>query len=154
MPSVNRNANWPGPEGSTAVDLKHTLDQLNGYHDGILQALRTAATYRDPSDAPSASANLIDKEMLQKTLTDYGYPNSYCKDTGKPESDDNQEDGEVEDDMQPCGIIRIRTLKDLLKQLQQYPRNVSSPTGSRISDNEGDHHYGIDSSVYSESSQG
>ncbi|XP_076237626.1 disintegrin and metalloproteinase domain-containing protein mind-meld isoform X9 [Calliopsis andreniformis] len=144
-----------GPGGSTVVDLKHTLDQLNGYHDGILQALRNATTYRDTSDTPSVSGNLIDKDTLQKTLSECDYPNAYCKDMNKQDYLDNQEDEEVEKDMRPCGIFRIRTLEDLVKQLQRPPpRHDSSPTGSRMSDNEADPHYGIDSSVYSESSQG
>ncbi|XP_076169368.1 disintegrin and metalloproteinase domain-containing protein mind-meld isoform X5 [Ptiloglossa arizonensis] len=144
----------------TVGDLECTLDQLNGYHENIMETLRTANTHCKLSGTPSASGNLIDDEALRKSLTECNYPDTCCKDINGPDHIDNQEDDdddEVMEEDDTCSPIRIRTLDDIIKQLERHSMRYMSPCGSeeiRTSENEGDRHYRIDSSVCSESSQG
>ncbi|XP_076684609.1 disintegrin and metalloproteinase domain-containing protein mind-meld isoform X3 [Andrena cerasifolii] len=142
-----------GPGGGTVVDLERTLDQLNGYHGDIIQALMNAASHRDLPGTPSASGNLIEGEAVCKPQTECGYPTAYCKNVDKQAYIGGQEDEETELGKLTCGPLRIRNLDDLKKQLERHSVSIRvSPTGS---DNDGhDHHCGIDSSVCSESSQG
>lgn len=135
------------------VDLERTLDQLNGYHGDIIQALMNAASHRDLPGTPSASGNLIEGEAVCKPQTECGYPTAYCKNVDKQAYIGGQEDEETELGKLTCGPLRIRNLDDLKKQLERHSVSIRvSPTGS---DNDGhDHHCGIDSSVCSESSQG
>uniref|UniRef100_A0A336MZJ4 CSON003544 protein n=1 Tax=Culicoides sonorensis TaxID=179676 RepID=A0A336MZJ4_CULSO len=58
----------PIQTGGTAVsDVERTLKSLNGYHEDILEALRTAASHRSTGNTPSGS---ISEEMIRKTLQD------------------------------------------------------------------------------------
>lgn len=140
-------------------EVERTLNQLNGYHENIIEVLRNAGIRRDPSEAPSGSGNLLDNEAIRKSLVDC-YPDSYCKDTDEHDhmdNMDNQDDEDVDVGLQPCGTIRIRTLEDIIKQLERHSVRHMSPSGSeeiRMSESEGDRHYRLDSSVCSESSQG
>ncbi|KAI4494456.1 hypothetical protein M0802_008948 [Mischocyttarus mexicanus] len=141
-------------------EVQQTLNQLNGYHENILEVLRNAGIRRDPSETASGSGNLLDSEAIRKSLADCGYPESYCKDTDEHDhmdNIDNQDDEDVDVALQPCSTIRIRTLEDIIKQLERHSVRHMSPSGSeeiRMSESEGDRHYRLDSSVCSESSQG
>lgn len=141
------------------VEMQRTLNTLNGYHGDIMEALRTAATHRGMASTQSGSGNLMDNEVLRKSLTDCAYPDAYHKvptDNGQ-DNIDNQDDDDEEDVLPPCGPIRIRTLEDIIRQLEVHSARHQSPNGSedmRISEGEGDRPYRIDSSVCSESSQG
>ncbi|XP_035721048.1 disintegrin and metalloproteinase domain-containing protein 11-like isoform X18 [Vespa mandarinia] len=141
-------------------EVERTLNQLNGYHENIIEVLRNAGIRRDPSETPSGSGNLLDNEAIRKSLAECGYPDSYCKDTDEHDhmdNMDNQDDDDVDVGLQPCGTIRIRTLEDIIKQLERHSVRHMSPSGSeeiRMSESEGDRHYRLDSSVCSESSQG
>ncbi|XP_053982119.1 disintegrin and metalloproteinase domain-containing protein unc-71 isoform X5 [Hylaeus volcanicus] len=143
--------------GDTVVELERTLDRLNDYHEDIMEALRTAKTHRELSETPSAS---MDGEALRQPLTERGYPDSCHKDMDGHEHIDNQEDDdgeELEEFESGCGPIRIRTLEDIIKQLERHTTQHMSHYDSeeiRMSENEADRHYRIDSSVCSESSQG
>ncbi|KAK2583419.1 hypothetical protein KPH14_009404 [Odynerus spinipes] len=141
-------------------EVERTLNQLNGYHENIIQVLRNAGIRRDPSEAPSGSSNLLDNEAIRKSLGECDYPDSYCKDADEHDpmdNMDNQDDEDVDVGLEPCGPIRIRTLEDIIKQLERHSTRHMSPSGSeeiRMSESEGDRHYRLDSSVCSESSQG
>ncbi|XP_044585956.1 disintegrin and metalloproteinase domain-containing protein 9 isoform X13 [Cotesia glomerata] len=139
--------------------VAQTLSSLNGYHGELMEALRNATTHRGMSGTPSGSGNLMDDEMIRKSLAECGYPDGYRKATADSGQDniDNQDDDDEEDVPPTCGPIRIRTLEDIIRQLEVHSARHMSPNGSedmRISENEGDRHYRIDSSVCSESSQG
>ncbi|CAK9826956.1 Disintegrin and metalloproteinase domain-containing protein 11 [Anthophora retusa] len=145
--------------GGTATAVACPLEQLNGYHEHIIEALRHAATHIDTSGTPSGSGNPMDDEGLMENLTEplaergYLTDDGYREDIGGQEHIDNQVDEEYGP---PCNTLRIRTLEDLIKQLDRHARH-SSPCDSediRMSESEPDRHYRIDSSVCSESSQG
>ncbi|XP_017754972.1 PREDICTED: disintegrin and metalloproteinase domain-containing protein 11 isoform X11 [Eufriesea mexicana] len=146
-------------EGGTVASVEHTLSQLNGYHEHILEALKMAADQRDASGTPSTSGNPMDDEALTEPLAELltePLP-EYSTDSYRKimKHIDSQADEEYEE-YQPCAPVRIRTLKDLIKQLEHTARNTS-PTGSedmRMSESEADRPYRKDSSVCSESSQG
>ncbi|XP_018348063.1 PREDICTED: uncharacterized protein LOC108752010 isoform X5 [Trachymyrmex septentrionalis] len=154
-----------GLGGGAIEHVERTLNQLNGYHEDILEVLKNAASRRDLVGTPSGS-NLLDEDALRKSLAECGYPDMYRKDTdGQDNGIDNGQE-EEEDDVElqpPCGTIRIRNLEDLIRQLEHrasarpYMTGQMSPSGSeeiRTSETEPDRHYRIDSSVCSESSQG
>ncbi|XP_018397124.1 PREDICTED: disintegrin and metalloproteinase domain-containing protein 19 isoform X8 [Cyphomyrmex costatus] len=151
--------------GGAIEHVERTLNQLNGYHEDILEVLKNAASRRDLVGTPSGS-NLLDEDALRKSLAECGYPDVYRKDTdGQDNGIDNGQE-EEDDDVElqpPCGTIRIRNLEDLIRQLEHrasarpYMTGQMSPSGSeeiRTSETEPDRHYRIDSSVCSESSQG
>ncbi|KAJ8679601.1 hypothetical protein QAD02_015388, partial [Eretmocerus hayati] len=129
---------------------------LNGYHDDILEVLRNA--HRDFTAAPSGSGNLLDDEMIRKSLADHGFSSDYRKGSDSHDNADNMDDDDDEEELPPtCGTIRIRTLEDIIRQLENHSTRHMSPVDSediRISENENDRHYRMDSSVCSESSQG
>ncbi|XP_025986227.2 disintegrin and metalloproteinase domain-containing protein unc-71 isoform X5 [Solenopsis invicta] len=154
-----------GLGGSTIEHVERTLNQLNGYHEDILEVLKNAASRRELVGTPSGSGNLLDEDAIRKSLAECGYPDMYQKDTdGQDNGIDNGQE-EEDDDVElqpPCGTIRIRNLEDLIRQLEHraarpYLTGQMSPSGSeeiRTSETEPDRHYRIDSSVCSESSQG
>ncbi|XP_014610805.1 PREDICTED: disintegrin and metalloproteinase domain-containing protein 11 isoform X11 [Polistes canadensis] len=139
-------------------EVQQTLNQLNGYHENILEVLRKAGIRRDPSETASGSGNLLDNEAIRKSLLECGYPDPYSKDIDDHMNNmDNQDDEDIDVGLEPCSTIRIRTLEDIIKQLERHSVRHMSPSGSeeiRMSESEGDRHYRPDSSVCSESSQG
>lgn len=108
--------------GGGGIDVARTLNQLNGYHDDIIEVLKNAASRRDLAGTPSGSGNLLDEDLLRKSLAECGYPNVYHKETeGQDNGIDNQEDDEEEEELQPpCGTIRIRNLEDIIRQLEHH----------------------------------
>jgi len=111
-----------GLGGGAIEHVERTLNQLNGYHEDILEVLKNAASRRDLAGTPSGSSNLLDEDVLRKSLAEVGWhPDVYRKDTdGQDNGIDNGQDDEEEDvELQPpCGTIRIRTLEDLIRQLE------------------------------------
>lgn len=108
----------PGLGGGAIEHVERTLNQLNGYHEDILEVLKNAASRRDLAGTPSGSSNLLDEDVLRKSLAEVGWhPDVYRKDTDG--QDNEQEDEEEDVELQPpCGTIRIRTLEDLIRQLE------------------------------------
>ncbi|XP_043283238.1 disintegrin and metalloproteinase domain-containing protein 11 isoform X3 [Venturia canescens] len=152
----------------TMVDMQRTLNSLNGYHGHIMEALRIAESHRGGmGNTPPGSTTLLDEEGLRKSLAECGYADAYRKLQQQQQSSqqqqdgqehiDNQDDDDDEDVPPSCGPMRIRTLEDIIRQLEHHSARHMSPSGSedmRISEGEADRHYRIDSSVCSESSQG
>ncbi|XP_043465764.1 disintegrin and metalloproteinase domain-containing protein 33 isoform X6 [Leptopilina heterotoma] len=142
--------------GGQLTDVERTLNSLNGYHDDILVALRNAASHRGLSTTPSGSGNILDDESIRKSLAECGYGDAYRKSSDQ-DNIDNQDDDE-EEEIPPCGgPIRIRTLEDIIRQLEHHSARHMSPSESediRMSETEADRPYRVDSSVCSESSQG
>ena len=137
------------------TDVERTLNSLNGYHDDIIEALRNA--HRGLSGTTSVNDNLLDDETIRKSLAECGYNNSYRKTSDLQDNIDNQDDIDDDDELPPdCGTIRIRTLEDIIRQLEHHSTRYMSPDSEDIrnSENEADKQYRLDSSVCSESSQG
>ncbi|XP_043512070.1 disintegrin and metalloproteinase domain-containing protein 11-like isoform X10 [Frieseomelitta varia] len=152
-----------GMERGAVANVERTLDQLNGYHEHIIEALRMAANQRETSGTTSTGGNAMDDEALTEPLTELlteHLPECYPTDTYRKDiikHIDNQADEEYDEYAPSCGIIRIRTLEDLIKQLERHTTRNRSPSGSedmRMSESEADRPYRKDSSVCSESSQG
>ncbi|XP_033231611.1 disintegrin and metalloproteinase domain-containing protein 19 isoform X2 [Belonocnema kinseyi] len=142
--------------GGTLTDVERTLNSLNGYHDDIIEALRNAATHRGLATTPSGSGNILDDEAIRKSLAECGYGDAYRK-SDVQDNIDNQDDEEEEEIPPTCGTIRIRTLEDIIRQLEHHSTRHMSPSESediRMSETEADRPYRVDSSVCSESSQG
>ncbi|XP_066602697.1 disintegrin and metalloproteinase domain-containing protein 9 isoform X4 [Prorops nasuta] len=148
--------------GGGIAEVERTLNRLNGYHEEIIGFFRDAEACREHSGTPSGSGNLPDDEILRKSLADCGYPDAYRKDAEGQDNMDNQEYDDDSEVIRPCGTIRIRTLEDLIRQIDHCgARQFMSPSASediRISENEADRHYRIRlppaSSICSESPQG
>ncbi|XP_076327689.1 disintegrin and metalloproteinase domain-containing protein unc-71-like isoform X1 [Tachypleus tridentatus] len=113
--------------------ISETFKNMNGYHEDILEALHSAASYHPAvflSSPNQESAQHLsstpDTDALQSVLENI----KVC-------------DNDREDTVPPCGSLRIRNLEDLLRQYDQTAENVS-PAGSediRFSEPEADRHY-------------
>lgn len=176
------SASGGGTGTASMAEVERTLKSLNGYHEDILEALRNAATHRGATATPSGSSSLLSDEILRKTLQDCSttvvyqdYPNTkrissqekICDQTHTVLVENSPSrlhihqphqppDEDEDDEVPPCGPIRIRNLEDLIRQLEHHSRHMS-PSGSediRMSETEADRHYRLDSSsACSESSQ-
>lgn len=74
--------------GTAALDVERTMKSLDGYHEGLLEALRTAATsHRSSGNTPSGS---ISGEILMKTLQECSLPSyEYKRNSSKNSSKEN-----------------------------------------------------------------
>ncbi|CAG0885167.1 unnamed protein product [Darwinula stevensoni] len=111
-------------------EVERTLKSMNGYHEDILDALRSAATQRAVGGYSSAGSGPSLSDEHRKSLSD-GYPDystvPYPHSIRRPGSSLVDED-----EVPPCGPIRIRNLKDLLRQLESGSMSGRhlSPNGS------------------------
>ncbi|XP_052861925.1 uncharacterized protein LOC128268731 [Anopheles cruzii] len=220
--AINLGGAGVGPSGSgsgalgnlggvlgTVSDVERTMKSLNGYHEDILEALRSAAqAQRSSANTPSGS---ISEELLRKTLAEcvggsqlntanvhppereYAAKRNVSSRTGSRENvcesqphvlndasqtatllhhhrqqqqqhlvqqQQQQATGLLvdDDDTPSVGPLRIRNLEDLIRQLEHHSSRHMSPSGSediRMSENEAERHYRVDSSAAcSESSHG
>ncbi|XP_065341414.1 disintegrin and metalloproteinase domain-containing protein 33 isoform X6 [Cloeon dipterum] len=139
-------------------EVERTLKSLNGYHEDILEALRTAASHRTGSvglEAAAAAAAAVaaanrpgpsglgSQELRVKEAC---YPHDYASDYPNPSLlKSSQEklvavaaaaiassagDSGDEDAVPPCNTIRIRNLEDLIRQLEHHSSRHMSPSGS------------------------
>ena len=137
-------------------DVERTLKTLNGYHEDILEALRTAASSRGGGTGTlgSGSASFSGfSDELRKSLSD-GYPEYASEFAMLKSSHEKLVDDGSGSDIPPCGPLRIRNLEDLIRQLESHPGRHMSPSGSeeiRMSETEADRHYRLDSSSCTES---
>ncbi|XP_059475027.1 disintegrin and metalloproteinase domain-containing protein 23 isoform X2 [Neocloeon triangulifer] len=155
-------------------EVERTLKSLNGYHEDILEALRTAASHRTGSTvgleaaaaAAVAAANRAGPSGLgsqELRLKEACYPHDYASDYPNPSLlKSSQEklvavaaaaiassagDSGDEDAVPPCNTIRIRNLEDLIRQLEHHSSRHMSPSGSediRMSETEADRHYRLE----------
>lgn len=119
------------------------FQDLNGYHEGIIVALKTAAAQRANAGSAAGSGDL-------RALQDYEYKRDRVSSAEKiHEAELRRQRGgeEEEDEPQQCGPIRIRNLEDLIRQLEHHSSRHMSPSGSediRMSETEADRHYRLD----------
>ena len=156
---------------SSLSDVERTLKSLNGYHEDILQALRSAAASQRSASTASLSDEL--RKSFADSYSDYFPPPEYLSmrslsshdklARGLCSSSSNSErvpcglnsplpptggliadSGDEADLVPPCGPIRIRNLEDLIRQLERHSIRHTSPNGSediRMSETEADRHY-------------
>ncbi|XP_060810887.1 disintegrin and metalloproteinase domain-containing protein 22 isoform X2 [Amyelois transitella] len=128
------------PAGAVA-DMEYKFKDLNGYHENIIVALKSAAAQRAAGGAPRGSGDL-------RALQDYEYKRERVPSAEKIHDDMRRQRGDDEDDEPPpCGSIRIRNLEDLIRQLEHHSSRHMSPSGSediRMSETEADRHYRIE----------
>lgn len=121
------------------------FQDLNGYHENIIVALKTAAAQRASAGAAVGSGDL-------RALQEYEYKRERAPSAEKIHEAElrRQRGDEEEDEAPPCGPIRIRNLEDLIRQLEHHSSRHMSPSGSediRMSETEADRHYRIDGEV-------
>ncbi|CAB3234763.1 unnamed protein product [Arctia plantaginis] len=131
-----------GQEPSGAVaDMEYKFKDLNGYHENIIVALKTAAAQRASVGGASGSGDL-------RALQEYEYKRERAPSAEKIHEGDLRRRADDEEDEPPqCGPIRIRNLEDLIRQLEHHSSRHMSPSGSediRMSETEADRHYRIE----------
>ncbi|XP_050559263.1 disintegrin and metalloproteinase domain-containing protein 11 isoform X4 [Spodoptera frugiperda] len=132
------------PAGAVA-DMEYKFKDLNGYHENIIVALKTAAAQR----AAGAGGIAVGSGDL-RALQEY----EYNKRERAPSAEKihetelrRQRNDDEEDEPPQCGPIRIRNLEDLIRQLEHHSSRHMSPSGSediRMSETEADRHYRIE----------
>ncbi|XP_075969090.1 disintegrin and metalloproteinase domain-containing protein mind-meld isoform X4 [Anticarsia gemmatalis] len=132
-----------GQEPSGAVaDMEYKFKDLNGYHENIIVALKTAAAQRASAGGASGSGDL-------RALQEYEYNKRERAPSAEKihEADLRRRADDEEDEPPQCGPIRIRNLEDLIRQLEHHSSRHMSPSGSediRMSETEADRHYRIE----------
>ena len=125
------------------TEVERTLKSLNGYHEDILEALRNAASTRGTSSASYS-------DELRKSLTLSSNPELARAGASLLST---EPDGSV-DTLPRQATIRIRNLEDLIRQLEQPPLRLRSPSSSdelRLSETEADRQLRLESSSCTES---
>lgn len=150
-------------------EVERTLKSLNGYHEDILEALRTAASHRTGSmagleaaaavaaaAAARASASGLGSQELRGAhdyAADYPPNSSLLKASQEnlvavaAAAIASAGDSGDEDTVPACNTIRIRNLEDLIRQLEHHSSRHMSPSGSediRMSESEADRHYRLE----------
>ncbi|KAK9754756.1 Disintegrin [Popillia japonica] len=108
--------------GVSMSEVERTLKSLNGYHEDILKALRTAASHRGTATTPSGSSTALSDEVIRRSLQECAassYPD-YKRSSSQEKICEAQvvveAEDEDDDDVPPCGPIRIRNLEDLIRR--------------------------------------
>lgn len=149
---LSQSDNNADPECQVS-EVERTLKSLNGYHEDIIDALKRAASHR--TGAPSMSSDEIrtaHHEPYPRFPSALGTAGEFTR--LKTSHEKLVDSGGEEDQVPPCGTIRIRNLEDLIRQLEHHPSRHMSPSGSedlRMSEPEADRHYRLDSSSCTES---
>ncbi|KAK7067147.1 Disintegrin and metalloproteinase domain-containing protein 22 [Halocaridina rubra] len=153
--ALSQSDNNADPECQVS-EVERTLKSLNGYHEDIIDALKRAASHR--SGAASMSSDELHGghhdtyPRFPPGATAIGGPAEFTR--LKASHEKLADSGGEDDQVPPCGPIRIRNLEDLIRQLEHHPSRHMSPSGSeeiRMSETEADRHYRLDSSSCTES---
>ncbi|KAK4293306.1 hypothetical protein Pmani_033983, partial [Petrolisthes manimaculis] len=153
---LSQSDNNADPECQVS-EVERTLKSLNGYHEDIIDALKRAASHRSAGAASMSSDELHTAHhdtypRFPPGATAVGGPPEYTR--LKASHEKLPDSGGEDDQVPPCGTIRIRNLEDLIRQLEHHPSRHMSPSGSeeiRMSETEADRHYRLDSSSCTES---
>lgn len=149
--------NTPSGSGSISEELlRKTLQDCNPNH-----LYNDYLSNKRSSSKASSKENICDPGLQSHTvMIETNPPNQMLAGhhhrggSGPPLSAQDMND----DEGPSVGPLRIRNLEDLIRQLEHHSSRHMSPSGSediRMSENEADRHYRIDSSAAcSESSQG
>ncbi|XP_071515149.1 disintegrin and metalloproteinase domain-containing protein unc-71 isoform X3 [Panulirus ornatus] len=152
---LSQSDNNADPECQVS-EVERTLKSLNGYHEDIIDALKRAASHR--SGATSMSSDELHTAphdtypRFPPGAAAIGGPAEFTR--LKASHEKLADSGGEDDQVPPCGPIRIRNLEDLIRQLEHHPSRHMSPSGSeeiRMSETEADRHYRLDSSSCTES---
>ncbi|XP_048479376.1 disintegrin and metalloproteinase domain-containing protein 11 isoform X5 [Plutella xylostella] len=126
------------PQGAVA-DMEYKFKDLNGYHEGIIEALKTAAAQRASVGGSACGSGDL------RALQEYEYKRERAPSAEKiHEIELRRQRGEEEEE---CGPIRIRNLEDLIRQLEHHSSRHMSPSGSqdiRQDEPEPSRHYRIE----------
>ncbi|XP_064108669.1 disintegrin and metalloproteinase domain-containing protein unc-71-like isoform X6 [Macrobrachium nipponense] len=153
--ALSQSDNNADPE-CQVTEVERTLKSLHGYHEDIIDALKRASSHR--SGATSMSSDELHAghhdtyPRYPPGATGVGGPADFTR--VKASHEKLADSGGEDDQVPPCGPIRIRNLEDLIRQLEHHPSRHMSPSGSeeiRMSETEADRHYRLDSSSCTES---
>ncbi|KAG1661608.1 Disintegrin and metalloproteinase domain-containing protein 22 [Nymphon striatum] len=147
----SQSDNNRGSDGFT--DVETSLKSLTGYHEDILEALRNVAA-RSGNSYSSLSDELRKSLLSSDCFSDFD-PSTLFKTSPEniPSSTSNEDlaaMASAADSVPPCGPIRIRSLEDVIRQLERHNPQIPasnrhlSPSGSedvRMSETEADRHY-------------
>ncbi|XP_066955425.1 disintegrin and metalloproteinase domain-containing protein unc-71-like isoform X16 [Macrobrachium rosenbergii] len=156
--ALSQSDNNADPE-CQVTEVERTLKSLHGYHEDIIDALKRASSHR--SGATSMSSDELHAghhdtyPRYPPGATGVGGPADFTR--VKASHEKLADSGGEDDQVPPCGPIRIRNLEDLIRQLEHHPSRHMSPSGSeeiRMSETEADRHYRLDSSSCTESQGG
>ncbi|XP_042243207.1 disintegrin and metalloproteinase domain-containing protein 23-like isoform X7 [Homarus americanus] len=152
---LSQSDNNADPECQVS-EVERTLKSLNGYHEDIIDALKRAASHRSGATSLSSdelhTAHHDTYPRFPPGASALGGPAEFTR--LKASHEKLADSGGEEEQVPPCGPIRIRNLEDLIRQLEHHPSRHMSPSGSeeiRMSETEADRHYRLDSSSCTES---
>ncbi|XP_069167754.1 disintegrin and metalloproteinase domain-containing protein 23 isoform X6 [Procambarus clarkii] len=152
---LSQSDNNADPECQVS-EVERTLKSLNGYHEDIIDALKRAASHRSGATSMSSDElHTAHHDTYPRFSPGASAIGGAAEFTRLKASHEKLADSGGEDEqVPPCGPIRIRNLEDLIRQLEHHPSRHMSPSGSeeiRMSETEADRHYRLDSSSCTES---
>lgn len=147
----SQSDNNRGSDGFT--DVEQSLKSLTGYHEDILEALRNVAA-RSGTSYSSLSDELRKSLLSSDGFSDFDTSALFKSSQENIPSSTSNEDlaamASAADSVPPCGPIRIRSLEDVIRQLERHHSQMPasnrhlSPSGSEdiiMSETEADRHY-------------
>lgn len=149
--------NTPSGSGSISEDLlRKALQECSA-------AALNYGEYKRGGSKSSSKENICDTMPQHAIIVENGPSTSMMHSQHRPhgmhQQSHLQQQQQADDDVATStgGQLRIRNIEDLIRQLEHHSTRHMSPSGSediRMSENEADRHYRLDSSACSESSQG